>query len=134
MNQQTPQPTIKMQRFCREYLANGGNATQAYLTAYDGNSEIVASRESYKLLQDERVKNYMRTLNEPFERVAQSERQKKREWLWNMIQTADKNSDRITAMNILNKMDGEYNNLPPTEKEESNVSNLDTNTLLKLIN
>ena len=126
--------TEKMKGFCRAYVANGGDATHAYLTAYNGKSETAAQIEGCKLLRDNRIQKYIDTLNAPFVEQARSERQKKREWLWNMIQTADKNSDRIAAMNILNKMDGEYNNLLPTEKEESSVSNLDTNTLLKLIN
>lgn len=49
MVQTTPQPTkrppqtVKEKRFAQEYIANGGNATQAALKAYDTDSPAVAA-------------------------------------------------------------------------------------------
>ena len=50
-----------------------------------------------------------------------------------MINNATNDSDRIRAMDILNKMDSEYINIQRIEKEETPVNDLDTNTLLKLV-
>ena len=125
--------TEKMKRFCREYFTNGGNGTEAYLAAYDTNNRVTASRESHDLLKRKDINEYLRVLNIPQENKAISEREKKRAWLWNMIENATNDSDRIRAMDILNKMDSEYINIQRIEKEETPVNDLDTNTLLKLV-
>ena len=76
-------------------------------------------------------------MTEPLQKAAQqtalTEREKKRAWLWDMINNATNDSDRIRAMDILNKMDSEYINIQRIEKEETPVNNLDPNTLLKLV-
>ena len=46
----------KMKSFCREYLSNGGNATQAYLTAYNTKNAQTAAIEGSKLLKNDMVK------------------------------------------------------------------------------
>ena len=125
--------TEKMKRFCREYFTNGGNGTEAYLAAYDTNNRVTASRESHDLLKRKDINEYLRILNIPQENKAISEREKKRVWLWNMIENAANDSDKIRAMDLLNKMDSEYINIQRIEKEETTVNDLDTNTLLKLV-
>ena len=122
--------TEKEKHFAREYHSNGGNATQAYLTAYDSNSPTSAAQEGYKLLQKDRVKKYLAALNRPAEIKAQSEREKKRQWLWKMIESADSDSDRLRAMDILNKMDSEYININRNIDDTSTaLEGVDTSTL-----
>lgn len=118
--------TEKMKAFCREYVVNGGNGTQAYLTAYNSNSESAASIESSKLLRRDDITQYIAYLNKPIENRIQNEREKKRQWLWDMINnpnTAD--SDKLRAMDILNKVDAEYLNINVNRTE----STVDLNTI-----
>lgn len=104
--------TEKMKAFCREYFSNGGNATQAYLSAYDSKSEVSAAQEGYRLLQNTEIQEYITSLNRPLEIKAQSEREKKRDILWSFIQDTNKSdNDRLKAMDLLNKMDSEYINI-----------------------
>ena len=124
--------TEKMKRFCREYFTNGGNGKEAYLIAYNSKSEKAAEQESFKLLKRPDINEYIKALNIPNENKAISEREKKRQWLWNMIENATNDSDRIRAMDILNKMDSEYINIQRIEKEETPISELDTGKLLEI--
>lgn len=127
--------TEKQKAFCREYFSNSGNGTQAYLTAYDSNSEPSAAVESARLLARDDIQEYLHALNEPLERKAQSEREKKRQWLWYMVDSAESDSDRLRAMDILNKMDSEYININRTiQEDQTAISNLDTNTLRLIAN
>lgn len=127
--------TEKQKAFCREYFSNNGNGTQAYLAAYDSNSEPSAAVESARLLARDDIQEYLHALNEPLERKAQSEREKKRQWLWHMVETAESDSDRLRAMDILNKMDSEYININRNiQDDQTAISNLDTNTLRLIAN
>ena len=125
--------TEKMKRFCREYFTNGGNGKEAYSIAYDSKSEKAAEQESFKLLKRSDINEYIKALNIPNENKAISEREKKRAWLWNMIENATNDSDKIRAMDLLNKMDSEYVNIQRIEKEETPIQDIDTDTLLKLV-
>ena len=125
--------TEKMKQFAREYYNNGGNGKAAYLIAYDGKSEKAAEQESYKLLKRADINEYIKALNIPSENKAISEREKKRTWLWNMIENATNDADRLRAMDILNKMDSEYININRTiEDRPAEITQLDTETLKKL--
>lgn len=127
--------TEKMKAFCREYVANGGIGTQAYLTAYNSNSESAASIESSKLLQREDIQEYINTLNKPIVEAVQrqviSERDRKRAVLWEIIASGD-NNDKCRALDILNKMDMEYVNINRNIEEKTDLNNLDIDTLKKL--
>ena len=124
--------TEKQKAFCREYFSNGGNGTQAYLAAYDSNSEQSASIESSRLLVREDIQEYLNTLNKPLERKAISERERKRAVLWDIIQTGD-NNDKCRAMDILNKMDAEYINVNHNITEsKTDISSIDLDKLKQL--
>lgn len=56
----TGETTHKEKIFAYEYLCNGLNATKAYLTAY-GCSYNSAKAESYRLLQSDRVKTFIKS-------------------------------------------------------------------------
>jgi len=124
--------TEKMKAFCREYFTNGGNGTQAYLTAYDGNSDTSAAIESSRLLARDDIQEYLAALNKPIEQKAISEREKKRRVLWEIIENGD-NNDKCRAMDILNKMDAEYTNININKTESTvNLDNLDLDALKTL--
>ena len=127
--------TEKQKNFCREYVRNTGNGTQAYLHAYNSKSESAASIESSKLLRRDDITQYISTLNKPMENRIQNEREKKRKWLWDMIDNPNvSESDRLRAMDILNKMDSDYVNINKNINEDkTEINNLDTNTLLRLV-
>ena len=130
--------TEKQKSFCREYFSNGGNATEAYLTAYDSNSPVSAAQEGYRLLQNNEITNYIKSLNEPLERKAISERDKKRSICWTQIEQciAERDSNGAARwMDILNKMDSEYININRNiQDDQTAISNLDTNTLRLIAN
>ena len=124
--------TEKMKVFAREYYKNGGNGTDAYLAAYNTDNRITASREAHELLKRLDILEYIKALNVPQENKAISEREKKRQFLWNMIENATNDSDKLRAMDILNKMDSEYINIQRIEKDETPISDLDTTKLIEL--
>ena len=123
--------TPKQEKFC-QCIVSGMSGKDSYITAYDCNSDNTAYQESYILLQREDIKEYIATLKKPIEEKVISEREKKRAWLWDMINNAANDSDKIRAMDILNKMDSEYINIQRIEKDETPISELDTNKLIEL--
>lgn len=121
--------TEKMKSFAREYVSNGGNGTQAYLTAYDGKSETSAAIEASKLLRRDDITDYISALNKPMENRIQNEREKKRKVLWTIIENGDDNA-KCRAMDILNKMDAEYLNININRNDTPvSLDNLDIDAL-----
>ena len=127
--------TEKMKAFCREYVRNNGNGTQAYLTAYDSKSETSASIEASKLLRRDDITSYIQSLNKPMENRIQNERERKRKFLWDIINSeAEDTNDRLRAMDLLNKMDQEYINITrDITHEDTPVVDLDTDALLRIV-
>ena len=124
-----------MKSFCREYVRNNGNGTQAYLFAYNGKSETAASIESSKLLRRDDITAYITALNKPMENRIQNEREKKRAILWDFINDISKtDSDRLKAMDLLNKMDSEYININRNITDSNDdIQELDTDKLIRLV-
>lgn len=90
-----------------EYYAQSGNAAQSAIKA--GYSDKYANTNAAKLLQNTTIQEYIRELSEK----AQDERimtAKERQALLSNIAKDDDNaaSDRIKAVDTLNKMTGEY--------------------------
>ena len=109
----------------------------SYITAYENNSnDNTAYKEAMKLLDREDIQARIKELRKPLElhakTTALSEREKKRAWLWDMIENAANDSDRIRAMDILNKMDSEYINIQRIEKDDTPIQELDTDKLIEL--
>lgn len=124
--------TMKQQKFCHEYVRTG-NAVESYMTAYDCESYNAARQESNKFLKRDDFTQYIQALTRPTINKIENEREKKRRWLWDMIENTNiDESDRLRAMDILNKMDQEYINITRTEDNKTDISNLDSATLLKL--
>ena len=126
--------TEKMKVFCREYVANGGNGTQAYLAAYNSNSETSASIEASRLLRRDDITAYIASLNKPMENVIQNDREKKRAFLWQVIQDESQSmNDRLRSMDILCKVDAEYTNINVNRNEnELDLKNINLSTLKTL--
>lgn len=129
--------TPKQEKFCR-CIVSGMTAKDAYITAYDTKaSDQVLYNESSKLMLRDDIQARIKEIRKPLEDAVNtqilSEREKKRAWLWNMIETASNDSDRIRAMDILNKMDSEYINIQRIEKDETPISDLDTGKLVELV-
>ena len=125
--------TIKQQNFCHEYIQNGGNGVRAYLTAYNSKSESAARQESCKLLKRDDVTEYIQALTRPTQNKIINEREKKRTWLWDMINNENiAESDRLRAMDILNKIDQEYVNITRDDTQKPDITKLDIDTLTRL--
>lgn len=128
--------TEKQKNFCREYFSNGGNATKAYLFAYNSNNPAIAANEGSLLLQNKEIQDYLYTMNHPLEQIAISERDKKRKIIWERIEhciTTDNDAAVARYMDILNKMDSEYINITKSVDESpTNITNLDTETLRRI--
>lgn len=105
--------TQKMKNFCHAY-ARTCNATQAYLEAYDTQSEENAKRQGSALLQRDDISEYLKQINQPTVNIIVNERERKRKIIWNRIEKCIAKDDEAAIaryMDILNKMDAEYVNI-----------------------
>lgn len=134
--------TEKQKRFCEEYIKNGGNGTEAYLAAYDSNSENAASVEASKFLGRDDIQAYINKLRKPVERAVIrkviNERERKKKLIEDRIEICiERDDDAAIAryLEIWNKMDGEYVNITKDITEgQADIRNLDTATLQQLAN
>ena len=132
--------TPKQLLFCEEYVKNGGNGVQAYLTAYDSNSAGAAGVESCRLLDRQDIQGKIEQLRKPLERAIIRKMVNEREYKKNLIQQriekcVERDDDAGVAryLEIWNKMDGEYVNINKDITErETDIKHLDNATLLKL--
>lgn len=129
--------TPKQEKFC-ECIVSGMSKKDSYKTAYNCNSDRTANNESNVLLHREDITERIEELRIPVinhaRNIAISEREKKRQWLWNMIENATNDSDKLKAMDILNKIDSEYiQTTHNINDSKTNISGLDTDTLKQLI-
>ena len=127
--------TPKQEKFC-QCIVSGMSGKDSYMTAYNCNSNRVAYNESNVLLKRDDITERIQELLQPVKNhainTAISERDKKRKWLWHMIENATNDSDRLRAMDILNKMDSEYINIQRIETDETPIQELDTGKLIEL--
>ena len=133
--------TQKQINFCQEYISNGGNGTQAYLTAYDSNSPRSAQIEASRLLDQENIQEYLLQLRKPIEKSVKRKILNEREYKKKLIQerieeciTRGDDSAIARYLEIWNKMDGEYVNInKDITDHDSEIKQLDTATLLQLV-
>lgn len=124
--------TEKQKNFCREYIANQGNGTEAYISVYNTKNRQIAMNESSLLLKRKDINDYLKQLSIPLENKAISERQKKRTILWSMIENPNtKDTDKCRAMDILNKMDLEYKTI--IEEKSIDLSDLSTDEIKDML-
>jgi phage terminase small subunit len=121
------------QAFCQEYVNNGSNGTQAYMKAYKTcKKESTAMASASRLLRNVKVKEYIDELQQELKSKAIMTAEERMEWLTKVIKGEIKHTsydgngnsyeseayinDKMKAIDILNKMDGNY-----TTKVEADV-------------
>lgn len=134
--------TVKQMQFCEEYLKNGGNATEAYMTAYDSESKKSAMIEASRMLKREDIQDYLMKLRKPVEKAVKRkimrDRNSKIELIQRRIDACEARDDDAGIaryLEIWNKMDGEYLNTNKDGDDTSEMLNsMDTTALLQLVN
>lgn len=133
--------TSKQQKFCHN-VVSGMTAKDAYINAYNTkSSDRVCINEASKLMLREDIQEYIDTLTKPLQKTVQqqviSERERKKAIINERIQACiEKEDDSAIAryLDILNKMDAEYININKNiDEDKTDINNLDTTTLLKLV-
>ena len=131
--------TEKQRRFCEEYLKSG-NATEAYMTAYNSESKNAAKIEACRLMKREDIQEYLLKLRKPVEKAIKrkivNEREYKKKVIQERLESCIERDDDAGAarwMEIWNKMDGEYVNInKDITDHDAVVRDLDNATLMKL--
>lgn len=116
-------------KFCHEYVNNGCNGTQAYLKAYKScKTEGTAMSNASRLLRNAKVMAYIKELQEKLKDEAIMSAEERMIWLSDVVKgiqkehisvttddnevvMSEKNADlstKLKAIDILNKMSGEY--------------------------
>lgn len=135
INQLTP----KMIKFC-ESIVSGKMPVDAYKSAYnaDNMTEQVIRNEANKLMKRNDITEYINTIRQPLQNyfintgISESERIKNE--LWSMINNPDtKDENRLRAMDILNRMNKAYSDATTDQKQENELTNIDSTQLMELI-
>ena len=132
--------TPKQEKFCR-CVASGMSYKDAYLDSYNCKTDTTAYNESSKLALREDIQDRIQSLIKPLEREAitsvLTERERKKKIINERIEACIlKEDDSAIAryLDILNKMDAEYININKNiDEDKTEINNLDTNTLLRLV-
>lgn len=120
-----PELTKNQKRFCEEYVNNSSNGTQAYLKAYKTcKKEETAMASASRLLRNVKVLKYINELQEKLKEKAIMSAEERMIWLAKVVKgdikhtSYDSNgnsyeneayiSDKMKAIDIMNKMTGEY--------------------------
>lgn len=129
---------IRQKSFCEFYVASG-NATDSAIKA--GYSEKYARNRIHELLKSVGICGYIEELREKTKSKRIMNVVERKEWLTNVIKSEKaKMTDKLTAVNILNKMDGEYEYTQKIQlsgklktESENKVSLLSTEDLKTLV-
>ena len=96
----------RQKSFCEFYVASG-NATESAIKA--GYSEKYTNKNVSKIRQNTAVQEYIKELQEKAKTNRIMTAVERREFLTEVIKNGnEKVQDRLKALDILNKMDGEY--------------------------
>ena len=124
----------RQKSFCEFYVASG-NATEAAMKA--GYSETYSQTRTNVLLQNVEICRYINELQEKTKTSRIMTAIERREFLTKMILKEEtKDTDRLKALDILNKMDGEYTQKLEVKgelKSEDPFKGLSTEELKKVI-
>ena len=129
--------TPKQEKFC-QCIVSGMSGKDSYITAYNTKcSDQVAYNEARKLMLREDIQKKIEDMRKPLEKAAQldalAESREIKVKLWEIINNKTANdSDRIRAMDILNKMNNTYLDRQRIEKDETPISDLDTQKLIEI--
>ena len=130
--------TPTQEKFCR-CIVSGMSAKDSYMESYDSKSERTAYNEGNKLLMRDDITERIKELSIPVknhaQNVAVSEREKKREVLWSIVEAPDSSyGDKCRALDLLNKMDAEYININKTiDDTHDKLDTLDIDALKALV-
>lgn len=102
--------------FCQEYVKSGSNGTKAYMKVYRScKKEETAKAAASRLLTNVNVKEYIKKLQTESRKETIMSVTQRKEWLTDVINGKIKYNkkeayilEKIKALDILNKMDGEY--------------------------
>lgn len=133
--------TPKQEKFCR-CIASGMSAKDAYIEAYDTNAKLTTVyAESGKLMLREDIQNKIKALQKPLEQAIQIEsvnaRKQQIDFILERIAICRSKEDEqsiIRYTDMLNKIYGVYKEDTNMEENKNNLSNVDTDTLAKLVN
>lgn len=120
-----PELTKNQKSFCEEYVNNSSNGTQAYLKAYKTcKKEETAMASASRLLRNVKVLEYINELQEELKEKAIMSAEERMIWLAKVVKGDIKHisydgngnsyeneayiSDKMKAIDIMNKMTGEY--------------------------
>ena len=123
--------------FCQEYVKNGNNGTQAYMKAHPKCTEETARRNASKLLTKTDVQQYIEKLQNKTEKKAIMSIEERMNWLTGIINSKECVSNRLKALEILNKMDGVYTQkleLQGNVRLNNPLRELTTEQLVEMIN
>lgn len=132
--------TPKQEKFC-QCIVSGMSGKDSYLTAYDtSGSDQFLYNEASKLLLREDIQARIKTLRKPLEEAAQikgfNARQKQIDFILERIAICKEKDDEqsiIRYTDMLNKLYALYKETEQEEKPQTNINQLDVNTLKKLI-
>ena len=126
--------TYKQKAFCREYVSNKGNATQAYKTVYNWNgNDDGAKQEAYRLMQDDAIRSEINALTAPALKKCESTTEDRVKFLLGVLDNPDeKTENQLRAIDILNRMYGIY--VQRTENTTESTVKLDREALDSLLN
>ena len=102
--------TAKQELFVQK-IAEGMNQADAYRSAYDTKrmSDNAIYREASLLLDNPKVTQRLKELRDQLANESIMSAQKRMEWLTSIVNaTGESTGDRLKAIDILNKMSGEY--------------------------
>ena len=121
-----PNLSNQQRKFCEEYVNNGNNGTQAYLKAYKTcKKEETAMVNASRLLRNAKVNEYITELRDELKKKAIMTAEERMIWLTGVVLGNVKEkvyyegeesereaylNDKMKAMDMLNKMNGEYIN------------------------
>ena len=119
--------------FCREYLASS-NATQSYINVYGGDNRRKAAVAASNLLKKPEIQEYLSELKRPLEEAAIGDRAKRVQFLWDLINNSStRDADKLRAIDILCRMDGDYKVLPTDGDQNVDLSGMSDDELRKLL-
>jgi len=99
--------------FCLEYIKNGCNGTQAYINTYTKSTYDTAKSNANKLLKRDDVKQYIEHLKQEQYNKCNIEIDEIQEHLITIVRDDNifslvTTNDRLKALDMLNKMKGNY--------------------------
>lgn len=125
---------IKQLNFCKMYVRNGGNATQAYKAVYDSTDDGNAAAAACKLLKNPKVKKYLEKLYADAHKEFASDRDKIRACLWDIVDNPMEKTENVCrALDLLNKMDGNYVIQQKEEQKDSPLGDMTTEDIQRLL-